>query len=201
MPDTGAPWNIPYVAPSDLVRDYPSDSEDLADAIALGLSAAGGLKAIHTVELADTFSFTSTTYITVTGLSVTFTPESATNKLVVMASVPIGAQGAGAQNRMVMATIARDGTDLVVPTSPGSRGPAHLLVNYQGWTFGDASMPVWSWHQVITAGSTSSTTIDVRVRKNGSATGTGCVNQTFTDTDSASFSRGVATLTIFEVKA
>ena len=33
MPDTGAPWNIPYVASTDLVSDWPADSLALANAI------------------------------------------------------------------------------------------------------------------------------------------------------------------------
>lgn len=41
MADTGAPWNIPYVEPADLVRNYPAANELMADAIAAGLSAAG----------------------------------------------------------------------------------------------------------------------------------------------------------------
>jgi hypothetical protein len=28
MPDTGAPWNIPFAAPADLVRDWPDLSEE-----------------------------------------------------------------------------------------------------------------------------------------------------------------------------
>ena len=34
MPDTGAPWNIPYVAASDLVADWPTDNQTMAEAIA-----------------------------------------------------------------------------------------------------------------------------------------------------------------------
>jgi hypothetical protein len=40
MPDTGAPWSIPYAEPSDLVRDWPALSEDVADAVAAGLTNA-----------------------------------------------------------------------------------------------------------------------------------------------------------------
>lgn len=40
MPDTGAPWNIPYIDPTDLVIDYPVANEDMADAVAAGLTSA-----------------------------------------------------------------------------------------------------------------------------------------------------------------
>jgi hypothetical protein len=39
MPDTGAPYNIPYLGGTELVRDYPDFSEDLADAIVAALEA------------------------------------------------------------------------------------------------------------------------------------------------------------------
>jgi len=38
--DTGAPWNIPFAEPTDLVRDWPQLSEDVADAVAAGLTEA-----------------------------------------------------------------------------------------------------------------------------------------------------------------
>jgi Mg-chelatase subunit ChlD len=43
MPDTGAPWNLPYPAPTDLVRDGAQNFEDLADAVALGRQAGKGI--------------------------------------------------------------------------------------------------------------------------------------------------------------
>jgi len=41
MSDTGSPWNLPYPLPTDLVRDGAQAIEDLAEATATGLSAAG----------------------------------------------------------------------------------------------------------------------------------------------------------------
>jgi hypothetical protein len=90
MADTGAPWNIPYAEPSDLVRDWPALSEDVADAVAAGLSAAGnpgiGANAVQTVKT-DTFTFNSATYVDVTGLDVTITPSSATSRVLIIAQV------------------------------------------------------------------------------------------------------------------
>jgi hypothetical protein len=100
MPDTGAPWNIPYVEPSDLVRDYPSDSEDLAEAIADGLDAANnagiGSNVVQTVKV-DTFSTASTSFQSVTGLSVTITPSSATSKVLVIGTITTGGGTNGGQ--------------------------------------------------------------------------------------------------------
>jgi hypothetical protein len=53
MPDTGAPWNIPYAAPADLVRDWPALSEDVAEAVADGLEAAAGFDSIEVITATD----------------------------------------------------------------------------------------------------------------------------------------------------
>ncbi len=98
MPDTGAPWNIPYVDPTDLVRDYPQASEDLADAIADGLTAAGsagiGANVVQAVKT-DKFLSTSATFTTITGLSATITPSSDTAKVLVIAQISHGVGRAG----------------------------------------------------------------------------------------------------------
>jgi hypothetical protein len=90
MADTGAPWNIPYAEPTDLVRDWPALSEDVADAVADGLDAvlAGGIgsNVVQTVKT-DVFSTTSATFTAVTGLAVTITPTSNTSKVLLLASV------------------------------------------------------------------------------------------------------------------
>lgn len=43
MPDTGPPFNLPFPAPSDLVRNAPEQFEALADATATALSSAAVL--------------------------------------------------------------------------------------------------------------------------------------------------------------
>jgi hypothetical protein len=42
--NTGAPWNIVFAEPSDLVRDWPSLSEDVAESVADGLSGTGSVR-------------------------------------------------------------------------------------------------------------------------------------------------------------
>jgi hypothetical protein len=195
MPDTGAPWNIPYVAPSDLVRDYPSDSEDLADAIADGLDAAGGLVAVETTTKTDTFTTSNSAYTTVTGLSVTITPKNANNRLIVQASVAAAPSGTSAADRSRFLSIFRDGTNLAVPTSPGSRTPTIYLQR----SLADLDMVTATFMFVVPATNISATTFDVRVAAPG--TGDFNVNRgSFTDTDNTFHGRGVSTLTVMEVK-
>jgi hypothetical protein len=97
MPDTGPPWNIPYVEPTDNPRVYPAASEDLAEAIADALDAAAnpgiGSNVVQTVKT-DTFSTTSTSFTNVTGLTATITPTSDTSKVLVIAQVNYSILGA-----------------------------------------------------------------------------------------------------------
>jgi hypothetical protein len=96
MPDTGAPWNIPYVDPTDLVRDYPQASEDLADAVAAGLTAAGnagiGSNVVQTYRI-TTFSTASTSYVDITDFDVTITPSSNTSKVLLIVTGALGHSG------------------------------------------------------------------------------------------------------------
>ena len=101
MPDTGAPYFIPFADPTDLVRDWPALSEDVAEAVADGLDAAGnagiGSNVVQTVKT-NVFTTSSTTYTDVTGLSVTITPSSATSKILVIASVNMSTPGITGNN-------------------------------------------------------------------------------------------------------
>jgi len=86
MADTGAPWNIPYVAGTDLVRDWPTDSQELADAIADGLDAAGNAgigSNVVTAASSSNFTTTSTSDVDVTGVTVNITLGAATSKVLV----------------------------------------------------------------------------------------------------------------------
>ena len=82
MPDTGAPWNIPYAAGSDLVSAWPALSEDIAEAVADGLTAA--LITPSQVITTTNFTTTSATMVDLTGVTVTVTPAAATNRFLLM---------------------------------------------------------------------------------------------------------------------
>jgi len=82
MPDTGAPWNIPYVAGTDLVADWPTDSQTLAEAIADGLDDAGGLTQFKYATDSTARSTTSTSYSTA-NISLSFTPTAADSLLLI----------------------------------------------------------------------------------------------------------------------
>ena len=93
MPDTGAPYFIPFADPTDLVRDWPALSEDVAEAVADGLDEAGNAGIgpnVQSALLTSTFSTTSTSPVNITGLSVTITPSSDTAKILVIVNLAVG---------------------------------------------------------------------------------------------------------------
>jgi hypothetical protein len=77
--DTGSPWNLPY-PDGGSAGSLAKTIEDLAEATATGLSAAGGL--VQIVSATDTTQreTTSSTFVDA-GISVTITPQDASNTL------------------------------------------------------------------------------------------------------------------------
>jgi hypothetical protein len=118
MPDTGAPWNLPYPAPSDLVRDAPEAFEDLAEAVAAGLSAVPQT-ILQVVEATTTSSTTVTgTTRTDTALQVSITPSSTSSKVLLIGSCEAfsnnGSDASGASSRWRLYTPDVAGTELNV---------------------------------------------------------------------------------------
>lgn len=109
MPDTGAPWNIPYVEPSDLVRTYPAADELQALAIAAGLTAASTLKQIKNVITTADFTTSSGTDVDLTGVTVTVVPSDATNRIVMFFTASVSSSSASREARFRFRS---DSTDL-----------------------------------------------------------------------------------------
>lgn len=72
------------------------------------LEAAGRIVQVKQVYKADVFSSTSASYVDITGLSVSITPTSASNKILVFASAPIGVATTGT----AFTKLVRNSTDL-----------------------------------------------------------------------------------------
>lgn len=85
MPET-TNFNIPFLDGTELVRDYPTFSEDLANAVDAGLGSAG--KILQVVRATDsTGRVTSSTSFVDASLSVSITPTSASNSIYVVSNV------------------------------------------------------------------------------------------------------------------
>jgi hypothetical protein len=199
MPDTGAPWNIPYVDPTDLVRDYPQASEDLADAIADGLDAAGGLVAVKSALFTgtQTASVTASNNVAVTNLSITHTLADAANKLIISAYLGAAANSRGRGE--VGIGVADDGTLIGIGDAEGSRTRvgAGGLVDQGGGTE-VVTMPSVTF--VYEPGDTDSHTYTVRAINIQDSTRTLYINRSENDSDSAVNPRASSGFVIQEVK-
>jgi len=199
MPDTGAPWNIPYVAGTDLVRDWPTDSQDLAEAVADGLDAAGGLVAVkHALFTGtQTNSTAAGANFAVTDLSITHTLADASNKLII--SAYLGVAGNAANTGQVGLAVADDGTLIGIGATAGSRDSvgAGAKVTASGDNF-TVTMPSVTF--VYEPGDTASHTYTVRAINVRADTRTIYINRNKDDTDSAGNPRGSSGFVIQEVK-
>jgi hypothetical protein len=136
----------------------------------------------------DTFNVTSATYADITGFSVSITPSSASNKILVL--VNINAVTASDQGfwRLV-----RDSTAISVGTSVSSRIASSGGNLYSGVTENIISN---SLNFFDSPNTTSSTTYKVQVY---GKTGVAYVNRPTLDTDNSNFNRSASTITVMEI--
>jgi hypothetical protein len=196
MPDTGPPWNIPYVDPTDLVRDYPQASEDLADAVAAGLSGASVIKQVVQTVKTDAFSTSLTsTQISADIFDVKITPTSATSKVLLLCtingSVATSTNGWGVLlykdgNPADFRGDAEGSRTRGVGGQPGADSGG-LNPYLTGFTFLDAPDAVVE------------VTYSVRIMQNSSATRTVFINRSNTDNDAFFGFRGASSLIAIEV--
>jgi hypothetical protein len=154
----------------------------------------GSVLQVVTVNKTDTFSMASTTWADVTGLSLSITPTSASNKIMVLASVAFGVDVNFAYIRLV-----RDSTVINVGDAAGSRPQVTGASIYPN------GAPIYIVTQVpITyldsPSTTSATTYKIQIRI-GDTSQTAYVNRTVSDRNTANYEwRGVSNIVVMEVK-
>jgi hypothetical protein len=156
------------------------------------LEAAGRIIKVVNTNKTDTFSTSSTSLTDVTGLSASITPAATANKVLVTVSIPWGVSNTV---ELALFTIT-DGSNniLINSASPGSRTPA--IINQFGLV--SASMGLATFSFVHSPNTTSSFTYKVRAQSSGGATLH--VNRGNGDENVAGRTRGIATITLSEIK-
>jgi hypothetical protein len=197
MPDTGAPWNIPYIAPTDNPRVYPAADEAQALAIAAGLTAAGNLKAVKTVVKTDTQANTLAggASTAVTGLEITHAVEKSTNKVVLLGLVT-GSRSSGAADHAIGAFLTAAGSALNIGDAAGSRTRIGAA-NYAGNADYGNSMTLLAVHS---PGVTSNVTYGASVVNMAATSLTVYVNRTSNDGDTSTRARSASVLILMEVQ-
>ena len=149
------------------------------------------LQVVQTVKT-DTFSTTSTSYVDVTGLSVSITPSSATSKIYVVAQVT-GGGTPGSNNTNFR--LVRDSTAICIGTSGGGsriQATTSTAVN-------DGNVLAALVISFLDSPSTTSATT-YKIQQIV-PTGTGYLNRTSSDVDASYTARGTSTITVMEIAA
>ena len=203
MPDTGAPYFIPFADPTDLVRDWPALSEDVAEAVADGLDGAGGLVAVKSAIFTgiQDASVLAGDNLAVTDLEITHALADASNKLIISAF--LGSAGSGQDFGRVGIAV-HDGTDLIaIGDEDGNRTRVTAGGRVQGTGVANSTLVVAmpSVTFVHTPNTTDSKTYTVRAIHVGAGTRTLFINRSEDNTNDEGRPRGVSSLVIQEVRA
>ena len=181
---TLAEGQFAYIEASNATQYY-----DGAAWVALG----GGVVQVKSTAKTDTFSTTSATFTDVTSLSVSITPTSASNKILVLASVN-GNGNTGVAS--LQGQLVRNSTAIAIGDAAGSR----TQVSFGNIEFITPVMVESSVMFLDSPATTSATTYKIQVRSNVSGS-TVVVNRGFNDGDTATQTRGISTITVMEVTA
>jgi len=177
----------------------PANSADLTTSqvyTLLGQMPAANLPSgtmfnFNQTQLTTAVSFTTLSFTIVSGLQVSITPTSASNKILVRAVISVGSDGTTNAYYKLNNGI----TDIALGTTAGSRISITAADSY----FGAASLSTLVMEWLDTPATTSTLTYSVEVMQNGS--GTGYINRSGTDTDTIAYPRSVSTISVCEVKA
>ena len=203
MADTGAPWNIPFVEPTDLVRDYPAADEAQALAVAAGLSAAGnagiGSNVVQTVK-ADTFSTSSSSFVDITGLEVTITPTDASSKILLLATINFSNSNEADGNVGHIRLLA-DASPVFVGDAASNRTQASATTGEQVIASYRNGGSQASSGLVFLHSPTTVSPVTYKVQGRRGTNGSLFVNRSGFDGDVATQARTVSSITVIEVAA
>lgn len=156
-------------------------------------SVAGSVLKVLSTTLDTTFSTSSTSFVDLTGLSVSITPTSNTNKIMVIVTI---SYCMSASTNAAMFKLRRGSTDIGIGAASGSRTRATQWIG--GVSLGvDATLSL-SMSYLDSPATTSATTYGVQLLTNA---GTAYINRSNADTNSSAFARSVSTITVMEVVA
>ena len=201
MADTGAPHFIPYVEPTDLVRDYPAADEASAFAVAAGLDAAGGLIAVKSAIFTGTRAQSNVAAggnFAVNDLEITHEVADPANRLIISAF--IGAAGSSSGDGDVGIAVS-DGTSLIaVGASEGVRTVLTAGGRVVGFGTGDIGVVTMPSVTFVHTPGAGSKTYTVRAVNPTNDTRTLFINRRESDANSQPSVRAVSSLVIQEVK-
>jgi hypothetical protein len=170
----------------DKIVDGAVTSSDFAAGV------GGKILQVVTAQKTDTFSTNSTSFVDVTGLSVSITPSSASSKILILASLSLGNDGTHCSAR-----IYRDAVSIAKGDSAGSRIRATWHASPPSTA--DINSKNMSW--VDEPATTSATTYKISISVPNSSSYNVYVNRAANDTDAQYQSRVASSITVMEISA
>jgi hypothetical protein len=156
------------------------------------VSRSGGILQVVSTTKTDTFSTTSTSYVDVTGLSVSVTPRSTSSKVLVTGHIQLNQRNS---NTNGVYQITRNGTPIAIGDAAGSR--KRVTGSYRpGDSNSNGGMTQLAFEYLDSPSTTSTVTYQIQIVSN---TGTLAVNTAADDADNSTNSRAVSTITASEV--
>ena len=150
------------------------------------------VKQIVQTTKTDQFSTSSTSFVDVTGLSVSITPSSTSSKILVLAMVALG----GGQLGTIHGKILRGSTDLLVGDAASNRTRS----NFSFVAYGiESTVPTCNFQYLDSPSSTSEQTYKVQIVSPGGYTGG--VNRSGYHGDNSSYPVCASTITVMEIAA
>jgi uncharacterized transporter YbjL len=151
---------------------------------------AGSVLQVVSATKTDTFTSASASFTDITGLSVSITPTSASNKILVMYSLMSGE----AATQFPMVRLVRNSTAIAVGDASGSR----TQTTSSSWATGaNNSHTMQSMNFLDSPATTSSTTYKLQII--AIAGGTNVINRIQRDDNATYEPRGVSTITVMEI--
>lgn len=160
-------------------------------AVTINGSGQVPVQVIQTVKT-DTFSTTASSFTDVTGLSVSITPTSASNRILVFLSIA----GVNATTTGSTARIARNGTGIGVATSAGSRNAGGTAEMYNART---DSFYTYTSIVLDSPATTSAITYSAQIIAGSGGAYTTYINSSSADGNSNAHSRGASSITVMEI--
>jgi hypothetical protein len=148
---------------------------------------AGSVLQVVSASKTDTFSTTSSSFVDVTGLSLSITPSSASSKIMIFVAVPASAGDNG------FVSVFKNGVNMY-PTN-GDRTPAMLDYYYGGsW---QGSVKYGNMMYLDSPATTSSITYNIKAKSNGSATIR--INEATDGSNSGGRAAMISSITVMEI--
>ena len=166
--------------------------DGIVDRDTLATEAKGSILQVKQVIKLDSFSTTSTTAVDVTGLSISITPSSSSNKVLVMCSMALGFDDAN----FVYGILKRGNTQIAEADGASNRPRP----TFMGYDANEGVVEMVSFTFLDSPNTTSATTYKLQVQC--ASSGTATVGKSFRDLDQTGFDpRCSSTITLMEVAA